>query len=98
MGFIGSKVTGNRCGWKTALSEKVMCPVIAACTREQSALGAQRAQQRTVIVFGFMNRVVGLGKASPRSVIRRPILISKRVESKWGDGLKQWSPDINTDH
>ena len=49
-------------------------------------------------LFGFTNRVVGLGKASQRSVIRRPVLISKGVESKWGDGLKQWSPDINTDH
>ena len=40
----------------------------------------------------------GFGEGSQRGVIRAPILISKRVESKWGDGLKQWSPHISTDH
>lgn len=98
VGFIGSKVTGNRCGWKTALLEKGMFPVVAACTHEQTALRAQRTQQCAVILFHLLNRVVGLGKVSQRGVIWGPILISKRVESKWGDGLKQWSPDISTDH
>lgn len=37
----------------------------------------------------------GFGEGFTRSVIPGPILISKRVESKWGDGLKQRSPDIN---
>lgn len=69
--------------WKTAILENVIYAVMERCTDVQSALKSQRTEQFRATWFCFTNRVMGLGTASRRGVIFRPVLARQRVYRQW---------------